>query len=128
MTHVVWTGCDKIVSCSEDTSIKVWSIQEGLIRDLNPSHAHWVNTLSLNTYYSLRYVFLDIETLKTAAPNSLTNPTKLQNIAEKNYQKRITKTNEIIASGSDDATIILWDLSKPKPLLKRLVGHKNAIN
>lgn len=41
---------------------------EGLIKDLLPTHAHWVNTMSLNTNYTMRYCFFDSEDLKTKVP------------------------------------------------------------
>ena len=58
-----------IVSGSEDRAIKVWSMDEGLIKNLNPGHAHWVNTLNLNTYHCMRYCFINSENLKTEVPS-----------------------------------------------------------
>ena len=39
-------------------------------------------------------------------------------------QKKLTNMR---ASGSDDATIILWDVESKKPIGEPLTGHKNAV-
>lgn len=50
---MIWGGQDHLYSSSEDKSIKVWSSQGLLVRELN-GHGHWVNTLALNTDFVLR--------------------------------------------------------------------------
>ena len=40
VTQVLWSGEDDIISCSEDRNIKIWSMTDGLIKDLTPSHGH----------------------------------------------------------------------------------------
>ena len=103
----------------------------GLIMDLKPGHAHWVNTMTLNTSHTIRNCLVDADTLKLEKLSrpDLANRVKVQKIAEKNYHKAIKMMGrEIMASGSDDNTIILWNVRSETPQVKRLVGHKNAIN
>ena len=53
VTKVIWGGQGLIYSCSEDRTIKVWSSEGLLVRELN-GHGHWVNTLTLNTDFVIR--------------------------------------------------------------------------
>ena len=53
VTKVIWGGQGCLYSSSEDKTIKVWSTEGLLIRELN-GHGHWVNTLAVNTDFVLR--------------------------------------------------------------------------
>lgn len=53
VTCVKWGGEGLIYTASQDRSIKVHTPEGKLVRVLM-GHAHWVNTLSLNTDYVLR--------------------------------------------------------------------------
>lgn len=51
---VRWGGEGVIYTASSDRTVKLWNAEEGkLIRTLS-EHAHWVNTLALNTDFLLR--------------------------------------------------------------------------
>lgn len=41
-------------SASQDRTVKVWRASDGVLCRTLEGHAHWVNTLALNTDYVLR--------------------------------------------------------------------------
>lgn len=51
---VKWGGDGIIYTASSDRTVKLWNSDSGkMIRSLD-AHAHWVNTLALNTDFVLR--------------------------------------------------------------------------
>ncbi|KYR00136.1 WD40 repeat-containing protein [Tieghemostelium lacteum] len=124
VTCVKWSGEGLIYSGSQDRTIRVYNTTEGRLVRLLEGHAHWVNTLALNTDAVLRSGPFDhtgkhYETLELA-----------QEAALKRYQevKANSKGLEILASGSDDFTVIVWNPSVTKTQVSRLTGHQQLIN
>lgn len=64
---VRWGGEGVIYTASSDRTVKLWNAEEGkLIRTLS-EHAHWVNTLALNTDFLLRTGPFDEKAKKQAS-------------------------------------------------------------
>ena len=84
-------------------------------------HGHWINTMSLNTDYVLRTGAFD-HTCKTI--------TDLEEAKAKAYERYMAvkgKGHEILATGSDDLTVMLWDPREKKELAK-MTGHGKLVN
>lgn len=54
VTAVRWGGLGLIYSSSKDRTIKMWRASDGVMCRTMTGHAHWVNSLTLNTDYVLR--------------------------------------------------------------------------
>merc|ERR1719321_666940 len=108
VTSIRWSGEDASVggllySGSRDRLIKVWNPTTGRMCKELKGHAHWVNTLALNTDYVLRTGPFDHTKKKFA------NLAEKKAAALERYQETIKKAGgERLLSGSDDFTIFLW--------------------
>lgn len=121
VTKVIWGGEDLIYSASQDCKIIVWDNKGCYLRSLE-GHSHWVNSLSLNTYHTLRAACFGFE--KDGRPKCKPDSDK-KALALEAYQKHISMVQkEVIVSGSDDNTVIQWENNKPK----KLTGHSAPIN
>lgn len=120
ITCVKWGGEGLIYTASKDRTIKVWNDNGVLFRVLS-KHGHWVNTLSLNTDYALRTGACDHTGV---APD----PNRLQELALERYLKVKGNGCEVLASGSDDTTCILWEAKNSKQPLVQMTGHSKLIN
>lgn len=120
---VRWDGQGFLYTASSDRSVKCWDAKDGkLIRTLN-DHAHWVNTLALNTDYILRTGPFDPR--DTTKPES---PEAVQRAALKRYQSFTSIVPELLISGSDDHTLFLWSPLNSKKAIARLTGHQKQVN
>lgn len=54
VTCLRWSGRNLIYSSSQDRTIKVWKAEDGSLCRTLDGHAHWVNTLALNSDYVIR--------------------------------------------------------------------------
>lgn len=54
VTMVKWGGLGLIYTASQDRTIKVWKASQGILCRTLEGHAHWVNTLALNTDYVIK--------------------------------------------------------------------------
>lgn len=54
VTSVKWGGNGLIFSSSKDRTVKAWKASDGTLCKTFSGHAHWVNSLALNTDYVLR--------------------------------------------------------------------------
>lgn len=122
---VKWGGADLLYTASQDRTIKVWRASDGILCRTLEGHAHWVNTLALNTDYVLRIGPFD--------PIKDTNRTRhidnnAQEFALKRYEDVIRISGERLVSGSDDFTLFLWDPQKDKKPIARLTGHQQLVN
>ncbi|VEL21021.1 unnamed protein product, partial [Protopolystoma xenopodis] len=54
VTFLRWGGSDLIYSASQDTTIRVWRPEDGVLCRILNLHGHWVNCLALSTDYVLR--------------------------------------------------------------------------
>lgn len=90
-------------------------------------HAHWVNTMTLNTEYVLKTACFD-EKKKEFKDKGEMQEYALQRY--KNLKASMTSGDQFekLVSGSDDFTLILWDPLKTSKQINRLTGHQNLIN
>lgn len=54
ITCVKWGGCGLIYTASQDTTVRVWRADDGVLCRTLLGHAHWINSLALNTDYVIR--------------------------------------------------------------------------
>lgn len=101
----------------------MWNPSNGrMCKDLK-GHAHWVNSLALNTDYVLRTGCYDHTrpSFKTAEERKAA--------ALKRYSEALEKAGgERLLSGSDDFTIFLWKPSESKRPITRMTGHQKVVN
>lgn len=119
---VKWGGEGLIYTGSHDRSIKVWAVDGcKLVRSLE-GHGHWINCLALNTDAAMRSGAHDH---RGNAP-----ATHKEQIAEasKRYLAAKGSGGELLASGSDDFTLFLWQPSAGKRPIARLTGHVQLVN
>jgi len=119
---IKWGGQGLLYTASQDRKIKVWNTEKGILVRTLEGHGHWVNTLSLNTEHVLR-----------TGPNSHlgVRPEDEKEAMEEcknKYNKVITGTRELLASGSDDFTLFLWDPTTSKKPIARMTGHQQPVN
>ena len=92
-------------------------------------HAHWVNSLAVNTAYVTRTGAF--EPAKATHANRLSDdPEKLKSKALQIYTKTIKDIGgfERLCSASDDHTLFLWKPESEKKPIARLTGHQATIN
>lgn len=122
ITCIKWGGEGLIYTASQDRTIKVYSDVEGkLVRSLE-GHAHWVNTMVLNTDYPLRTGAYDFQ---KPAPE---DPAEAKQKALQRYLTVKGTGPEKLISGSDDNTCYVWEPSSGKKPLLRLTGHQQPVN
>lgn len=114
VTCIAWGGKGLIYSGSQDKTIKVWEAATGkLVRTLI-GHAHWVNTLSLNTEYVLRTGGFNHKGEKEDPKDR--------------YNAMIKGREEVLVSGSDDLTLMVWHPESEKTPVARLTGHQRPVS
>merc|ERR1712226_1051139 len=146
VTCVRWSGEGVIYSSSQDRTIKVWDPlpassgnSGGQLRKTLQGHAHWVNTLALNSDYVMRIGAFEPKdvTILSSYITADTSPEKLQSEAKARYEKWKRQMGggggggvERLVSGSDDFTLFLWDplAASTKCQLNRMTGHQALIN
>jgi ribosome assembly protein 4 len=117
-----WGGDGLVYTGSHDRSIKVWAVDGcKLVRTLE-GHGHWVNCLALNTDAAMR---LGAHDHKGTAP--ATSKAQIAEAAKK-YELVKGTGGELMASGSDDFTLFLWQPSAGKRPIARLTGHVQLVN
>lgn len=84
-------------------------------------HAHWVNCLALSTDYVLRTGCHDEN------KRVFEDFTQMQAYAQERYNKACDKQGEILVSGSDDLTMIMWQPKKSEKSIVRLTGHRALV-
>ncbi|XP_023015802.1 notchless protein homolog 1 [Leptinotarsa decemlineata] len=127
VTVVKWGGSGLIYSASQDRTVKVWRAKDGVLCRTLDGHAHWVNTLALNTDYILRIGAFD--PVKDSDKDTIVpDKKKSQDFALKRYYGVTEPIGERLVSGSDDFTLFLWDPEKDRKPLARLTGHQQLVN
>ena len=139
ITKVIWSGENKIYSCSEDMFVKVFDENLNNLNILS-GHSHWINTMAINTEFILRTGCYDFENL-----NNINNNNNVYNFIEKiekmtfiekvnyskkryiNFKKKINSSEKIV-TGSDDFTLILWDINISNKPIIRMTGHQGIVN
>jgi len=125
---VVWGGQGLIYTGSHDRIISVWRPDGTYCRALK-GHAHWVNSLALNTAYVTRTGAFAPENAKQSNELS-SDPAVLQKEALAIYERKIKDVGgfERLCSASDDHTLFLWHPESEKKPVARLTGHQATIN
>ena len=109
-----------LYTASQDRTVKVWDAKVGnLVNDLK-GHAHWVNTLALSTDYVLQTGCYD----HTGKHYSFAGDfNKMKQYALERYRKAVDSKGEVLVSGSDDNTMMMWQPRQSNKSLQRLTGH-----
>uniref|UniRef100_A0AC35TVF6 WD_REPEATS_REGION domain-containing protein n=1 Tax=Rhabditophanes sp. KR3021 TaxID=114890 RepID=A0AC35TVF6_9BILA len=123
VTCVKWGGEGLIYSSSQDRTVKVWRAEDGVMCRNLTGHAHWVNTLALNTDYALRTGAFD---LKNGC--NQVNEADVQVNALKRYNAAKGLDHEKLVSGSDDFTMFLWEPFDKNKSVARMTGHQQLVN
>ena len=121
VTCVKWSGNNLIYTASRDKTIKVWDSERGVLVRTLSGHAHWINNLALSSDFVLRTGGFD-HTGKVFASRD-----EMISAAKTRYEDFIKGKTELIASGSDDYTIILWKSGEKQPIA-RMTGHQQLVN
>lgn len=112
-----------VYSAGRDRVIKVWNPNQGTMISELKGHAHWINTLALNTEAAIRsgpyshedVKFKDLEEKRAAA--------------KVRYAAQIALCGEErLLSGSDDFTLYLWRPLVSKAPIVRMTGHQKVVN
>jgi len=127
--------CGVLYTANSDWTVRIWDADGGRLLHTLTAHAHWVTTLALNTDFVLRTRAYD----HTA--RELATDAEAQQWAHERYEKVLSRTPELLISGSDDHTLFLWNpfpssssdsgnadakTGKIKPLT-RLTGHQRQV-
>jgi len=127
ITKSLWSGNDYIYTASQDKVIKIWKERGDCVNVLK-GHAHWINTMSINTEHIVKTGCYDFEQKKT----EFGTKREKYEYAVKRFNKFKTQINggEKIVSGSDDFTLILWDplATDKKQQIARMTGHQGLVN
>jgi ribosome assembly protein 4 len=122
---VKWGGTGFVYTASEDKTVKIWNPTDGtLVQTLN-AHSHWVNHLALSTDFVLRTAFHD-----HTGQIPVSEEEKIAK-AKDRFLKAATIQGEVVerlVSASDDMTMYLWEPSKSKKPIARMVGHQKQVN
>eukprot|EP00835_Amoeboradix_gromovi_P005761 NODE_579_length_6479_cov_0.371160.p3 type:complete len:455 gc:universal NODE_579_length_6479_cov_0.371160:2677-4041(+) len=116
VSQVKW-GHFGIYTCSRDASVRVFSHLGKPVRTLK-GHAHWVNSLCLSTEHLLK-----------SGPFSH-NKTQFKNTEEMLSACKAKCSeiqSELLITGSDDNTLMLWDPKLQSKCINRLTGHHQPI-
>ncbi|KAG1877618.1 quinon protein alcohol dehydrogenase-like superfamily [Suillus subalutaceus] len=124
-------GHGVLYTASSDRTVRVWDARGGKQLHILKDHAHWVTTLALNTDFVLRTGPFDHTGKRPLSDEGA------QALALKRYTALVSRTPELLISGSDDHTLFLWSLfassnaepggGKTKPLT-RLTGHQRQVS
>ena len=124
VTTVKWGGEGLIYSASQDRDICVWRADDGTLCRTLRGHAHWVNSLALNTDHVLRTGAYDE---RGRLPKGLAPGDDLRAAARARWEKVKGAGHERLASGSEDNTLFLWEGGRDKKPLMRITGHQRPI-
>ncbi|KAL8273341.1 hypothetical protein Esti_002745 [Eimeria stiedai] len=129
VTQVRWSGGPEghLFSASRDTTVKVWNPLSGaFVKDLK-GHAHWVNTLALNSDAVLRRGPFGPQ----GCSKQFSSFEEMRGAAERHFKDFLKECgHEAILSGSDDSTLLLRKLKGGASFenVGRLTGHQKLIN
>ncbi|XP_026464408.1 LOW QUALITY PROTEIN: protein Notchless-like [Ctenocephalides felis] len=123
VTTVKWGGLGLLYTGSHDREIKIWRAKDGILCRTLKGHAHWVNSLALNTDYVLRTGPFHPVMDKNV---KITDKNVMKQLAQERYNA-VCSDYETLVSCSDDFTLYLWTTNKNK-CIARLTGHQNVVN
>lgn len=119
VTGLRWAGSDRVYSCSQDRSVRVWCPHSGSQLQCLLGHGHWINTLALSTDHVLR-------TGSAGLGCELNSVVR----AREHWESVVAASGgeERLVTGSDDFTMILWRPDRQTTPTARLTGHQQLIN
>lgn len=120
VTAVRWGGSGLIFTSSKDRTCKMFRAEDGVMCKTFSGHAHWVNSLALNTDYVLR-----TGPFHPVIHQKMSSKTKDKEELKKSALDRFLKVCpdrvESFVSCSDDFTLYLWK-SDQKQFVTRMTG------
>lgn len=131
ITKVIWSGEDVIYTCSQDMSVKSFT-NKGILIKIYKGHSHWINTMAINTEFTLRTGFYDFGNNKSFEKEEKLSQKEKSEVALKRYNALKSKLNfknlDRLVTGSDDYTMILWNPEESDKPVVRMTGHNQLIN
>ncbi|CAL2035014.1 unnamed protein product [Caenorhabditis brenneri] len=125
VTCLRWGGEGLIYSGSQDRTVKMWRADDGVMCKNMTGHAHWINTLALNTDYALRTSCFE-PSKRCIKPDSIE---ECQKVAQSRYDAALKVAGgERLVSGSDDFTLFMWNPKETKHSINRMTGHMQLVN
>ncbi|CAI2347312.1 unnamed protein product [Caenorhabditis sp. 36 PRJEB53466] len=125
VTCLRWGGEGLIYTGSQDRTVKMWRAEDGTLCRNMTGHAHWINTLALNTDYVLRTSCFE-PSKRCIKPETIEDG---QKIAQQRYDTALKIAGgEKLVSGSDDFTLFLWSPKETKQAVSRMTGHMQLVN
>uniref|UniRef100_A0A8R1HZN2 WD_REPEATS_REGION domain-containing protein n=1 Tax=Caenorhabditis japonica TaxID=281687 RepID=A0A8R1HZN2_CAEJA len=125
VTCLRWGGEGLLYSGSQDRTVKMWRSEDGVLCRTMTGHAHWVNTLALNTDYVLRTSCFE-PSKRCIKPSSVE---ERQTVAKTRYDAALKiASGERLVSGSDDFTLFFWNPKESKQAVVRMTGHMQLVN
>ncbi|GFS63013.1 notchless protein homolog 1 [Nephila pilipes] len=129
VTCIRWGGSGLIYSGSQDRTVKVFRASDGTLCRTLKGHGHWVNTIALNTDYVMRTGSYDPSKASFSYPDITEKSAEQKSsLALKRYKSVINGESEILVSGSDDFTMIIWNPENDNHMIAKMTGHHNLIN
>lgn len=124
VTAVLWGGRGLLYSASQDRTVHVWEAATGKLVRVLKEHAHWVNSLSVSGGAALRRGPFDH---RGVAPEG---EAEARERARELHEEALSATGgrELLATGSDDFTLFLWQPETSKKPVARMVGHQQQVN
>ena len=116
VSQVKW-GHFGIYTSSRDMTVRMFS-HEGKSVKILKGHAHWVNSLSLSTEHLLKSGPFTHEQTNFENAEDMFNACK---------EKCDSITTELLITGSDDNTLMLWDPKLQSKPVNRMTGHHQPI-
>lgn len=80
ITKAIWSGENFIYTCSQDKLVKVWDESGNNVQTLK-GHAHWINTMTINTEFLIRTGGFDDKKI------NFENKVEMSKYAAKRYNK-----------------------------------------
>eukprot|EP01063_Lacrimia_lanifica_P035275 TRINITY_DN6691_c0_g2_i1.p1 TRINITY_DN6691_c0_g2~~TRINITY_DN6691_c0_g2_i1.p1 ORF type:complete len:514 (+),score=189.01 TRINITY_DN6691_c0_g2_i1:83-1624(+) len=122
VTAAKWGGLGMIYTTSQDRSVMVWDANTGVPQKRLEGHAHWVNSLALNTDLVIRSGAFD------HTEQVFSTPEESQKYAAERFNAVIDAAGgEKVVSCSDDHTLFLWSPATSNKPVARLVGHQGVV-
>ncbi|KAF6035046.1 nle1 [Bugula neritina] len=128
VTCLRWGGSNLLYTGSQDRTVKVWRADDGVLCRTLQGHAHWVNTLALNTDYVMRTGAFNPAKATIVPLEDKSSMAEKQQQALDRYNKVKGSSPEVLVSGSDDFTLIMWHPETEKKQIARMTGHMQLIN
>lgn len=126
VTAVVWSANGLIYSASQDRNIMVWRASDSTLCRTLSTHAHWINSLSINCDNLIR-----IGPFDPSNPNKILDFEKGRTELSKKCQELYTQfrggNEDLLVSASDDMTLCLWKPESDKEPVARMTGHQQVV-